>query len=125
MQQFIDKYIKDKNFLYTHKEMALRKYKLEDTGNMLIGKIYKYNLNDNDIFTVIVERRENIAYIIAGIGTIKIKLANYKDIKDIEDNIIFSTVNVKNDEKVNSKFLMFLTALFLTLKRGNIYELSI
>lgn len=125
MQQFIDKYIKDKSFLYTHKEMALRKYKLEDTGDMLIGKIYKYNLNDNDIFTVIVERRENIAYIIAGINTIKIKLADYKDIKDIEDNIIFSTVNVKNDEKVNSKFLMFLTALFLTLKRGNIYELSV
>lgn len=125
MQQFIDKYIKDKSFLYTHKEMALRKYKLEDTGDMLIGKIYRYNLNNNDIFTVIVERRENIAYIIAGIDTIKIKLMNYEDIKDIEDNIIFSTINIKQNEKVNSKFLMFLTALFLTLKRGNIYELSI
>lgn len=125
MQKFIDKYIKDKSFLYTHKEMALRKYKLEDTGDMLIGKLYRYKLNDNDIFTVIVERRENIAYIIAGIDTIKIKLANYKDIKDIEDNIIFSTVDLQKDEKVNSKFLMFLTALFLTLKRGNIYELSV
>lgn len=125
MQKFIDKYIKDKNFLYTHKEMALRKYKLEDTGDMLIGKLYRYKLNDNDIFTVIIERRENIAYIIAGIDTIKIKLANYKDIKDIEDNIIFSTLNLYKDEKVNSKFLMFLTALFLTLKRGNLYELGI
>lgn len=125
MQKFIDKYIKDKSFLYTHKKMALRKYKLEDTGDMLIGKLYRYNLNDNDIFTVIVERRENIAYIIAGIDTIKIKLMDYKNIKDIEDNIIFSTINVKDDEKVNSKFLMFLTALFLTLKRGNIYDISI
>lgn len=125
MQKFINKYIKDKSFLYTHKEMALRKYKLEDTGDMLIGKIYRYNLNDNDIFTVIVERRENIAYIIAGIDTIKIKLMDYEDIKDIEDNIIFSTINLQKDEKVNSKFLMFLTALFLTLKRGNIYELSV
>lgn len=125
MQKFIDKYIKDKSFLYTYKEMTLRKYKLEDTGDMLIGKLYRYKLNDNDIFTVIIERRENIAYIIAGIDTIKIKLANYKDIKDIEDNIIFSTLNLYKDEKVNSKFLMFLTALFLTLKRGHIHELSV
>ena len=125
MQQFIDKYIKDKSFLYTHKEMALRKYKLEDTGDMLIGKLYRYKLNDNDIFTVIVERKENIAYIIAGIDTIKIKLMDYEDIKDIEDNIIFSTLNLYKNEEINSKFLMFLTALFLTLKRGNLYELSV
>lgn len=125
MQKFIDKYIKDESFLYTHKEMALRKYKLEDTGDMLIGKLYRYKLNDNDIFTVIVERKENIAYIIAGIDTIKIKLMNYEDIKDIEDNIIFSTLNLYKNEEINSKFLMFLTALFLTLKRGNLYELSV